>query len=167
MKIVFAIVILSTCFFSCQFEHDQVQQEDFISFPNVDKELWTHFETFEREAAIRGLEINIVNRGISGEILELNQGNVAGVCHYGGYGSNHIEIDENFWNKASHLRREMIVFHELGHCYLDRAHEEDYFNNGACYSIMRSGTLGCYDNYVSTTREWYLDELFFGEEVIP
>ena len=54
----------------------------------------------------------------------------------------------------------MIFFHELGHCVLFRGHREDVNQNGSCVSIMRSGIEECWDNYRSTTREIYLDELF-------
>jgi hypothetical protein len=57
----------------------------------------------------------------------------------------------------------MVVFHELGHCYLGRGHSEETHPNGVCKSIMRSGNGGCFDNYNSTTREAYLDELFSGK----
>jgi len=58
------------------------------------------------------------------------------------------------------LIKELIVFHELGHCFLQRGHREDALPNGACVSIMRSGIEDCLDNYTSETRSFYIDELF-------
>ena len=54
----------------------------------------------------------------------------------------------------------MIVFHELGHCYLTRGHKDERKNNGTCASIMRSGKAACMDFYTSDNRKEYLDELF-------
>ncbi len=129
------------------------------AFPNVDRELWPHFETFEKEAAQRGLRINLARTNISATFRDIDRANVAGMCSYGGQ-HNRITIDRPFWNRASHLSREMIVFHELGHCYLNRDHTEATFASGFCQSIMRSGTCCCRDAYSLQNRSYYLDELF-------
>jgi hypothetical protein len=63
--------------------------------------------------------------------------------------------------------KEYIVFHELGHCVLNRPHTEDSFSNGVCSSIMRSGNGGCYDYYNRFTRQYYVDELFEVEAISP
>lgn len=131
-------------------------------FPRVDKKLWPYFERFELEAAARGVEVDLVLAGIRGDIKELTQEHVAGQCSYGAAIDEHITIDRSFWNDPgfSEYTREMVVFHELGHCYLFRGHREDEHPDGSCVSIMRSGAGDCFDNYHSVTRAGYLDELF-------
>lgn len=48
-------------------------------------------------------------------------GTMVGVCFRG---QGKILIDRKFWDKhPSHLMREMVVAHELGHCLLERDHE--------------------------------------------
>jgi len=69
-------------------------------------------------------------------------------------------IDKAFFNQTSELLKEMVIFHELGHCVLFRGHREATYSNGTCASIMRSGVEGCRDNYRASTRAAYLDELF-------
>lgn len=130
------------------------------SYPLVEEALWQHFENFELEAAKRNIFADLVRERIRGTIQNIEEANVAGSCSYGGFAPGRIVVDNQFWNRASFLNREMIVFHELGHCFLHRDHLEGRFNNGACISIMRSGSERCIDNYTSGTRADYLDELF-------
>ena len=140
----------------------QNEEQNILEMLGIPAALIPHFETFQAEASERGYIINYINSGISAEMETLNQGSVAGVCSTNNRGLRHITIDQSFWNRAGHFSREMIVFHELGHCILGRGHKEDAFENGVCKSIMRSGNGGCYDAYRANTREYFLDELFIG-----
>lgn len=145
---------------SCQ--SNEVPTEEFTekTYSNVDEELWEYYREFEAQAALRGIEIDLNSYG-TGIIEELSPNGVAGQCTYGQHLLADVVIDQSFWTQAnSYLLREMVVFHELGHCYLKRGHEEGILNNGACASIMRSGLEQCRDNYTSVTRSGYLDELF-------
>jgi len=92
--------------------------------------------------------------------MEISENGVAGTCSFSSHAPNHIVIDETFFNQTSELYKEMVIFHELGHCVLFRGHNEATHAAGTCASIMRSGIEGCRDNYRTTTRKSYLDELF-------
>ncbi len=155
------LLLLSVAFliFSCQSEETFAPVEE-VSFPGVDERLWPYFESFEQEAQARNLNIDLTREGITGDIVNINQGTVAGQCNFNSHRAEHLTVDLEFWNRAPVVLREFIVFHELGHCSLFRGHEEDTYSNGACISIMRSGLGDCIDNYRSTTRSDYLDELF-------
>jgi len=131
------------------------------SFPNVDERLWPFFERFETEASARGLDVDLVASRISGAIEELDGEHIAGQCTtFGNFRPGNVTIDSEFWEFSGDLFKEFIIFHELGHCFLDRDHREDAFANGRCVSIMRSGTLDCRDNYNVASRAAYVDELF-------
>jgi len=131
------------------------------TFPEVDERLWSYFERFEREGQARGFEIDLVATRISGAIEDLEGEHIAGQCTtFGNFRPGSVTIDSEFWEASSDLFKEFIIFHELGHCYLDRDHREDAFANGRCASIMRSGTLDCRDNYNAATRASYVTELF-------
>jgi hypothetical protein len=160
-------IIITTLFYtlfalvSCTKEYPVVQQEEEEQIlPSIPQALVVHFIAFQEEASKRDVYLDYNTLNISAEIVSLNQGTVAGVCSTNNRGLRHITIDQNFWNKASSYTREMIVFHELGHCVLGRGHREDFFSNGICQSIMRSGTGGCRDAYRADTRAYFLDELF-------
>lgn len=161
------ILILSTLSFftACQpdEELDLTTEEELLplgQFPGVDPALWSYFANFEAEAAARGLDIDLYVSNITGEIAEIEEEHVAGRCTFSSAAPNAVTIDKTFWDQSSVLFREFVVFHELGHCFLGRGHEEGTNPNGTCTSIMRSGVEDCRDNYRTTTRTAYLDELF-------
>ncbi|MEM6724425.1 MAG: hypothetical protein AAF598_10335 [Bacteroidota bacterium] len=135
------------------------------SYPNVDERLWPFYSQFEQEAAVRGLFIDLAEAEIEGQIAEIHEDGVAGQCAYSSAAPNLVTVDEGFWSEANDLFREFIIYHELGHCVLDRGHREDADGNGTCVSIMRSGLEDCRDGYTSDTREQYIDELFFPDSV--
>lgn len=130
------------------------------SYANVPEELWIFFQRFEEEAQERGIFIDLNEEEISAEFMEISEDGVAGTCTYGSHNPGHILIDVSFWDRAGELLKEMIVFHELGHCSLHLDHREGIHPDGTCLSIMRSGLEDCIDNYRWSTRETYLDELF-------
>lgn len=130
-------------------------------FNNVDERLHSYFAKFEQEAKSRGMDIDLNDAIITGYISEIDGAGVAGQCSRPNNLTNDIVIDETFiLGNASDLLKELVVFHELGHCFLQREHREDSYPTGACISIMRSGNEDCRDNYSSAFRSVYLDELF-------
>jgi len=137
-----------------------ITQEAFV---DVDARLQPFFTSFEEEAAARGLDIDLAATRISAVISEIEGEGIAGQCRRTISNlANDIVIDETFFTnpRVPFLIKELIVFHELGHCFLLRGHREDSLPNGACVSIMRSGIEDCLDNYNSNTRSFYIDELF-------
>ena len=141
-------------------EEEEPQEIVIAPFRGVDEDLWVYFHNFEQEAALRGISVDLRRERIIGEISALHEDGVAGQCSYSNFFPGQVTIDEDFWNRASDRAREFVVFHELGHCSLGREHREDAFPNGICKSLMRSGAEDCRDNYRSSTRSLYLDELF-------
>jgi hypothetical protein len=70
-----------------------------------------------------------------------------------------ILIDEYYWEQIDYWRKEMIVFHELGHCELDLDHDngittEKFYSRPL--SIMYEDVIPDYFFY----REEYIAELF-------
>ncbi|MBK8505546.1 MAG: hypothetical protein IPL46_27115 [Saprospiraceae bacterium] len=163
MKSKYFIILILFIFVEACYENpfisDEVTSEN-DQYPGVDRMLWSHFQTFEIEAAKRRILVDLATENILGSLTDLSGTHVAGQCTYNYNQPNKITIDLPIWNNASHLRREMIVFHELGHCFLSRDHHDVSFSNGLCKSIMRSGTCCCQDAYTQNNRAYYLDELF-------
>jgi len=132
----------------------------FKEFLNVDQRLWSHFEEFEKAAFERGYRIDLNQFNLTGSLENIDDRGVIGTCSYGYRSPRDVVIDFPYWKNVSHMAREEVVFHELGHCILSRPHTEARTNNGYCASIMRSGTGNCRLPYTSQNREYYLDELF-------
>jgi len=126
----------------------------------VDAELKVYFDRFEEEAALRGVTISLADAAIEGFIDNIPETDVAGQCTHNSARPNVVTIDATFWSTYTDLEKEYLVFHELGHCFLNRSHLDSTTNNGICKSIMNSGTTNCVLNYNTLNRSDYLNELF-------
>ena len=152
-------ILLVFLFTSCQ--QDFIEQEDTQMLGgDITTELAPYFKTFQEEARDHGLIVDYETANVTAEIRQIDEGSVAGSCSTNGQNIRHITIDQSFWSKASPLLREMVIFHELGHCILGRGHSEGTFENGVCRSIMRSGLGSCVDAYNTTNRDYFVEELF-------
>ena len=149
-------------FTACQSDDevdDEVTVAEVRAFPLAHEELWPHFQRFEEEAALRGYNFDLNALEITGFLEDIPRENVAGTCRYGTH-INEVTIDRIFWRNSTLLRKELVVFHELGHCVLFQAHREEVDANGNCASLMNSGTGDCRVPYTVSTRDIYIDELF-------
>ena len=126
----------------------------------IESELQLHFDTFVNEAAAHDLDISIDNIDIGAYVANIEQRGTLGQCKSFSDGSKQIVIDQPFWNSASDIEREYVVFHELGHCLLGRDHNDEKDATGKCVSIMQSGDSGCDGIYNLQNRNSLLNELF-------
>jgi len=129
-------------------------------YPGVEAELLKYFERFEKEGKARGVDVDLTAAGITSRIGQTTVTDWVGQCNLHSDSPNEVIISDNFWHIASDLQKEKIVFHELGHCFLNRGHRDDSFPDGRCKSIMRTGSGSCIDFYYQQYRDYYLDELF-------
>ena len=147
----FLVIVLIGWLISCDSDDDAIV---------VDEDLQEYFDRFALEAIERGIKVAYDSIPISARITVIDQNNIAGTCTRRDHDNNDIEVNRAFWERATDLEREFVVFHELGHCYLDREHTEVQHSDGTCSSIMASGTGTCRNNYTINTRDDYIDELF-------
>jgi hypothetical protein len=52
-----------------------------------------------------------------------------GVCFTYPNGDKEIIIKKSWWDKTSETQKELMIFHELGHCHLGRTHDEQVVNH--------------------------------------
>ena len=135
-------------------------EKDEVIEATVDSRLQVYFDRFVSEGALRGKTIDFAAIPVSGQIESIDQNNVQGQCQTNSARPNVLIVDIGFWDNSSDIEKEFVIFHELGHCYLDRNHLDTQDGNGVCQSMMHSGTSGCTNNYNLNTRSDYLDELF-------
>ena len=156
------MLLFSLCiiiFLSCQ--NDPIVDDSSEALDsNIPSLLSPYFETFRVKALEYDLVVDYSVANVTAEIKLINEGAVAGSCTTNGHDIRHITIDQTFWNQSSHLTKEMVIFHELGHCILGRGHKESSFANGICHSIMRSGLGTCRDAYTAENRDYFIEELF-------
>lgn len=152
----FHIVLISMLVIGCAKENNQ---NLIVEELHIDEALVPYFERFVAEGTIRGYEIDLAEKRIEGFLIDIEEDNVAGQCSYSSTSTRKVNIDSNYWENATDLEKEFVIFHELGHCYLDRSHLDEE-NNRYCTSIMHSGTTNCRFSYTENSRGQYLDELF-------
>lgn len=108
--LVFGQMVL--CLISC--DMDQLKSV------SVDAEIQPYFDRFMEEGALRGVQVDLNAVSISARFSQQFDVNVAGSCLRRSNTINLIEVNRHYWNEVSDLEREFVIFHELGHCYLDR-----------------------------------------------
>ena len=126
----------------------------------IDAPLQEYFDRFKAEAALRNQVIDFEAMMISGDVRLIGTPNVIGQCGHTEREPNVVIVDKFYWDSASDLDREFLIFHELGHCALGRGHLDDSDGQGHCISIMTSGTGLCNIDYTVATRTELIDELF-------
>ena len=124
----------------------------------IDPELQPYFDLFSEEASARGLTVDFEAASIETEFTDL-EGNVPGQCAHSEASPNLLRIDPTIWNSYEEWEKEFLIFHELGHCYLGRSHDDAKDEAGNCKSIMHSSSSVC-TNTFNSDRILLLDELF-------
>lgn len=150
LRVAMASLILLLIFSACT-EEDQAV--------GIDEGIMPYVARFEAEAASRSIIVDIEASGIGAELASID-GDAVGQCVSSQSRGDFLRLDEAYWNRASDLQKEFLIFHELGHCYLAREHLDEDDGRGDCISIMMSGVGNCRSNYNHNTRQAYIDELF-------
>ena len=133
-----------------------------------------HFEAFQEEAQKRNMDLETDNLIVQlSDSAIINNGNYACGIAFGnltGDFQNTIRIDTQClaW-RHSPQAREILLFHEFAHVFLDRLHTEETLPNGDWKSIMTGQNWLVTDFYVNDAlkREYYLDELFDPAVEVP
>lgn len=81
-----------------------------------------------------------------------------GICEKSPLSTPTITIDRATWAKQTQLQREKVLYHELGHCVLDRDHNETRDDYNQPISIMAQGEIDS-GHYIEAHQN-YMDELF-------
>ena len=96
------------------------------SFSRVDVEVLPYVESFLADARRFGItEFPMQRRSMIITVEDLSQqmdlrlSNAIGACWRP---TGLVILDKKYWNGAGHYDRKYLVYHELGHCLLHRAH---------------------------------------------
>ena len=147
-----AIIILSAC------SKDKVY--------NVPPEVEVYVQRFEDEAQARGYDIEIKRLKVNFVDNLSNGGDaIAGRCNNPGGRTPHIELSSDFLEMSPEVQ-EQLVFHELGHCVLEREHVDAFMSNGHYSSIMNTH-YWTYLEGQEYKRDHYLNELFNPYRIEP
>lgn len=153
-------------------------KDEFEPVYNVPEEFQPIVESFLAEAQKRGYSIEISNMIIT--YADDLDSKVCATCYSNGNSENEqkiISINANqCW--ANYQQKEVLIFHELGHCILNREHDDSSLPNGDPKSMMIKDNIRVYSPCVylfgntvvcdfTFKREYYLDELFDESTPIP
>ena len=153
-------------------------KDDFEPVYNVPEEFQPIVESFIAEAQKRGNSIEISNMIITyADDLDLK---VCATCYSNANNENEQRIISINANKCwtNYQQKEVLIFHELGHCILNREHDNSSLPNGDPKSMMIKDNISVYSPCVyvfgntvvcdfTFKREYYLDELFDESTPIP
>ena len=117
-----------------------------------------YVKAFEARAAMVGQNI-VVNDLTIQSVPSIDDPSIIAVCAKTPDNSTVplITVSQEWWPKLDVYSRENVIFHEMGHCVLNRGHRSDG-NNGLALSIMNPyifGGSGYTTNYLH-----YIHELF-------
>lgn len=144
-------ILIATLFFlfGCQSEEPLVT--DYGVFPgyykNFDREFHLFVSEFEADAASNLTSydasdvnsIEIVDGPFQGFTEQQNK-TIVGVCYTYSNGATSVEIKKSYWQKITDSEKKFLIYHELGHCVLNRGHKNAWQNwsCGTAKSIMGS-----------------------------
>jgi hypothetical protein len=94
---------------------------------------------FQEQASELGQNIRVSDLVIRFKYIPIEgDKTVLGRCWRGGDTSPTIDIDPEHWKTMSMVARELLMFHEMGHCILRRDHVEDFTSIMNPYLISTS-----------------------------
>lgn len=137
--------------------------------PSVDEETKTIVEEFTKQANKRFLypDMSRLTVEIKDNIEDLSEEKnfvTVGICYTNtiiNITGPYIVLRRKSWNYLTPVEREQLLFHELGHCILEREHDEtkiEFRGRRIPTSIMYPHILDEID--YREDRERYIDELF-------
>ena len=134
---------------------------------NIDVEFQDDVESFVQDASKRDIKLDTTNLSVTGvfSIPNLSSGQkVLGSCTLG---QKIVKINKEIWNDYDRNIQKEVIYHELGHCLLNRMHNNKRLlinNYSVPASIMNESVPSFFYNVdFYGLKERLVDELFGGE----
>jgi hypothetical protein len=126
-----------------------------------------YLDRFEQEARDRGYDFdlsNIVAVYVDNIVISNQTYCGYGFSNYDGAGKRRIEISRSGgcgWSNLSDLEKENFVFHEIGHAFFNRGHDNKLLCDGSAATLMTGGPnyLSVYTETSGEKRDYYIREL--------
>lgn len=126
----------------------------------IDAGLQEYYDSFVAEAESRNIILPDSILNIKLIFTDISNSNILGQCNYNMDAPDVVQIDRFHWRTFDNETKEFVVFHELGHCVLDRGHTDTVDSRGDCTSLMHSSVGLCGFEFSGEKRTKYIDELF-------
>lgn len=115
------------------------------------RDFLTYCHIYDKQVTVNNLTIGF------GETKWLGEDTI-GICETGWFTDPKITILHSYWDEASDIGRMLLMYHELGHCLLDRDHNYSLYLNHDPVSIMFPYILS--DVIYKRHTNEYIKELF-------
>lgn len=130
-------------------------------------DLRIYLDRFEQEASDRGYDFDLSNvETVYVDNIVINNQTYCGYgfFNYDGAGKRRIEISKAAgcgWSNLSDLEREKFIFHEIGHAFFNRGHDDKMLCDGSVASLMTSlpSYASVYTEPSGEKRDYYISEL--------
>ena len=145
---------------SLDHELERRPRAEYGEFAKYKQDFERYGKRFRRDPDFNAANVRIVfNNGQFEEGSASSKSTIGGMCSRGSDGRHTIYINRSLWGRISDNYRRMIIFHELGHCRLNRGHSNKLDDNGAQKSLMHEH-LFISESYFAKREEQYIEELF-------
>jgi hypothetical protein len=131
------------------------------SVVSVEAQFQPMVDAFTAEAQAQGNPVVITDLIVQ-SVQDLPSTDEMGVCSQGAGTTPTIQISQPLWDSLDANGQQELLFHELGHCVLNRVHETSE-NNGVPVSVMSPVFLG--SDLYDANRTQYMHELFTGTNI--
>ncbi|MCO4792814.1 MAG: hypothetical protein KC493_03820 [Bacteriovoracaceae bacterium] len=138
ITLVFLGIFSSSCGINKHFDKQKKPEGYVRQFSTTDDRFKSHVTKFENHAKIKTGNMNFKINDIPINFGDTENEQYVGVCFSYSDGKKEILIKAIWWNMASNDAKESLIFHELGHCALDRNHNEDHILNSKGEKIRAS-----------------------------
>lgn len=156
------IVILLGLFSSCNFQKNNLSKNNFSEkriYSTSNPIFFSIMEDFEEDASIH------ISPSFSIGDISINFGDVpndaAGVCYIYKNGQKEIFISQKFWSKGSPMQKKILIYHELGHCRLNRSHDDSFraIDDMTIKNSIMHSTIPSTQEFMNY-KSYYLEELY-------
>lgn len=136
-----------------------VPRPDFKDDPQFAQYKTTFENIYKNETGNNSFTIGDIPIVMTSEVL-LDNPSVIGVCYTYSDNKRAIVVKDEFWNRSDVSARQVLINHELGHCRLNRGHNDETHNN-VKLSVMHSQIVLGAEYFIF--RDWYNAELITGK----
>lgn len=160
--ILFLLILVSTVSCGLPTVFQDVKESNFTrQFATSNPEFDSYKAKFEQEGKQRLSEPNFAIGDIPINFGDTEGENYQGICIKYSDGTREIIIKKSWWDQQNQYYRESLIFHELGHCRLDRDHDnhETVINNNSYKTSMMNQYIVA-PNLYRSNKDAYLEELF-------
>jgi len=130
---------------------------------SIPQEAVPYVDEFESQWRMRidpAYRIDSLYVGFTNDMGDDDDEDVTTIGQCWSYSVPYVVLLKKWWDEATSLEKENLVFHELGHCLLQRDHENGMLKGKRHKSIMNYQIMTPKE-YTPESRENYLEELFW------